>query len=583
MTATSTIAAQPAAPEITEEQIAAYRLRETLRLDRGDYTQLPDKWRYAKWFQYGIADAEFAARQQAYYNDPDRNNWPGDTYCEPRLNHFAHVSLTDGAMIAFTENHAKGVADRQTRMKAGKYLKKYYGACLTDAEIRDMATDFAAEFAPASLEFAYTADEIEHVYTCGPSSCMAYGINQYDSPIHPTRVYAGPDLAVAYFARGENDIRARALVWPDRKLYSRIYGDEARLRPLLEAAGYSKGTMRGARIAKHEYHGSWVVPYVDCSPWLCDESDRDYLIIGSGTINARETCGVADRNRYSCDHCGGGLHEDDMYSIEERDGSYCESCHSDLTRLCARSGYSYHRDDMVEMANGEYWHERQFERHGFTCTVTDERHPADESVEMADGDLWSRDAFADGGFVCAGNGGNYSRAVLVVMADGALWSQEHFDEHGHKASDGTNARNADAPDDTVRYRCPDTLELPLPAPRKPGEFMAGDWVECIENSYGGGYTRGKRYQVRAYDPLRRAHSGGCLMTVTDDRGSRSNGFNGNAFRLVDGPHTDYEQRALAAMEAAYYPQAEINRQAHQAMLYGGLRAAHDFISTVEGV
>jgi hypothetical protein len=41
--------------------------------------------------------------------------------------HFAHIAL-DGKRISYTANHEHGVLDRQTVIRPGRYLKKYYSA-----------------------------------------------------------------------------------------------------------------------------------------------------------------------------------------------------------------------------------------------------------------------------------------------------------------------------------------------------------------------------------------------------------------------------------------------------------------------
>jgi hypothetical protein len=40
--------------------------------------------------------------------------------------HFAHISVQDGAMISYTPDAAKGELDIQVRTKPGRYLTKFY-------------------------------------------------------------------------------------------------------------------------------------------------------------------------------------------------------------------------------------------------------------------------------------------------------------------------------------------------------------------------------------------------------------------------------------------------------------------------
>jgi hypothetical protein len=450
-----------AAPEITAKQKQEWRTRERLRFDRGEYQRLPVFWTNELWWNYGVRDHDAYCLKL----DAARRSGKYLSYSEPHMNHYAHVSTTDGAMVAFTENDAKGVADRQTRMKPGKYLTKFFGDVLTADQIRDLATKFSAEYAPQKLQFAADADTIEHVYTHGPSSCMSYNSADFQSECHPVRVYGDSDLQVAHIAPQADRITARAICWPAKKLYGRVYGDEHRIVPLLKEAGYTAGSMRGARVRliQHDDDSDYIVmPYVDGVG--AGEIDGDYVRLGSGDICTQPTCGLSRTSpEHRCEMCERGMTDDDAYTCEGVDGYICPGCEDTETVMCDRTGYRILSDDSVDMANGETWSQRAFARHGFTCPVNDTNHPRSEGVEMKDGDTWSQAAFDDGGFVCAGNGKNYSRAVLVVLADGALWSQEHFDDHGHTSEDGANVRNDDAPVDAIPYRCPDTLEMDLRA------------------------------------------------------------------------------------------------------------------------
>lgn len=432
------------APVITEEQRQAWRIREHDRLYGGTYVPLPSLWRTSEWFNWQHA--------------PDGTRWVPVEYSTPKLDHYAHVSLKASALVAFTENDAKGVADRQTVMKPGRYLTKYFGHILPAEQITELATAFCAEFAPMELQFAKTADDIEHVYLNGPSSCMSHDASDYSSSEHPVRVYAGPDLQVAYIARGDDDITARAVVWPERKLYSNLYGDSRRLTPLLMAAGYTRGPLSGARIQARQEDEQYVVPYVDgCS---CGEHVGKFIVLGQGGISLHQTDGLSGPS-VTCDCCGCGASETDLYYNADDGDNLCETCDSERRFFCDHLEET-HAGARVFMHNGDTWCERAFEMHGFTCQRTDENYPNDEAVEV-DGETWSQDAFERYGFVCAGTGGNYPIEELVALADGTQWCTDHFADYGMTV-DGVNLRRDDAPADAVPYRCPETLPLPLPEP-----------------------------------------------------------------------------------------------------------------------
>jgi hypothetical protein len=507
-----------AAPVITDEQKAEWRRREETRLYDGTYTRLPGAWRSGALVSIRLCDLGSRTRRK-------RNVIVAISYTAAYLDHFAHVALGDAAMVAFTENDIKGAADRQTRMKPGKYLTKFFGHILSADEITKLATAFCADFAPCVLKFATSADDIEHVYTSGPSSCMSYSADDYQSSCHPVRAYGGsPDLQLAYIEPQEERITARALIWPEKKIYSRIYGDEGRLKPLLVAAGYSSGSLFGARvraIGKNDGDG-YVMPYVDGISH-CERNGK-YMVLGQGGIRCQHTDGTTGPEA-TCDHCGDGMSEDAGYYCEDDGETYCESCDANERFYCERlertaSGTRY------EMANGETWCRRAFDRYGTTCDLTDANIPANEAVTMADGETWSTDAFAEFGFVCAGNGGNYHVREMVVLADDTQWCADYFADHGHCDANGENVRNTDAPLDAVVYRCPDTLELPLAV----AEIAVGGWVIALDNCPGE-FTKGRAYQVRDYRPDR---STPWISVMADDAGD-PNGWAASNFRATFAP------------------------------------------------
>ena len=340
-----------------------WRLREARRFDDGTYTRLP--WTWCWWFHI-----------------------PGTSQ------HYAHVSMDDPGKIAFTADEAQGIADKQTRMKPGRYLRQFYSRHISEGDIRDYARQFAGMYDPVVLRFAATADEIEVVYVIGPRSCMSYEADHFDSPIHPARMYACGDLQVAYLQMSEDDedqqITARAVVWPERKIYSTIYGDADRLEPALEREGYREGQLSGARLTRHEHDGCFVVPYVD-GVYRAADHGTHLVIDRLGGISCETTTGLSPR-RYECDSCG------DTVSMgnEIDDMVFCNQCYENET---------------------------------FWCSYRDERMTG-ESVIMANGETWSLDAFEDHGFTCEGSGENYPDDDGVTLADGTRWSQDYFNEHG---------------------------------------------------------------------------------------------------------------------------------------------------------
>lgn len=297
--------------------------------------------------------------------------------------HFCHVSTDDGSKVAFTESDEKGERDIQTRMRPGKYLERFYGLVLSAHAIRDWAAAYAAENETNDIHFASTPDEIEEVYTSGPNSCMSCKAGDYDSSCHPVRVYGAGDLSVAYLEQDEK-ITARALVWQEKKVFGRIYGDESRLMPKLLELGYSsryhdagpncsKATFEGARLIRIPADPGFVMPYLDNPTQRVTDSGKFLIINQDGDLLCDSTCGVV--GNHLCDHCEEQCHrtapvgdeqwcgdcidsdsfccEDCGYRYRDSDGCrvphglVCESCYSDNYHNCAECGHTHANDDFT--------------------------------------------------------------------------------------------------------------------------------------------------------------------------------------------------------------------------------------------
>lgn len=252
--------------------------------------------------------------------------------------HFAHVSLDVPGMIAYTPDDAYGIADRQIRTKPGKYLQQFYPQ-LTPAEINAYASRVKAY--TNTLQLATTPDDIAKVYCAedGPTSCMSRDSCskrlKFPFEDHPTRVYGDSDLAIAYIGelRGELDssIAARAIVWPAKSVYGRLYGDEATLKHVLESAGYVRGSMRGARVrAIDDGNGDYLMPYVDGIDYA--DLDGDYFVLGRGEYGVQETNGTTSEGSHNtCSNCGDRCDGDESYCYScEQDRHYCDGCGEDF-------------------------------------------------------------------------------------------------------------------------------------------------------------------------------------------------------------------------------------------------------------
>ncbi|NDB70577.1 MAG: hypothetical protein EB015_21735, partial [Methylocystaceae bacterium] len=298
--------------------------------------------------------------------------------------HFAHVAKKAPSKIAYTQNELKGRADKQSLLSIRSYIDLISPDHL-DEETRvyfEKRQLIWAQEQSKELLFAgpgtdkATADLMESVYTNysqeehGVSnSCMRYTANNFGSIVdgrrtHPVRAYAGGDLAIAYTVNEEGKTTARALVWPNIKIYSRVYGDDDTLHRLLKDRGYTKSSyydgnaesLEGAKLARIELdNGGVLCPYLDEVQTV--EDCGDYLRIG-GDLQASQVNGVVWTSpQAECGHCGDSFDEEnlstvylrsDMHSSEQ----WCEHCRDHHSFYCY--GYEEQFSDRVDHSEPVY-------------------------------------------------------------------------------------------------------------------------------------------------------------------------------------------------------------------------------------
>jgi hypothetical protein len=435
-----------------------WRARERERTRDGSYLPIPDVWTHERWWFVATHEcSEWDDATGRYVVRPGR-----------LADHFAHPSTAKDCMVAFTEDDAKGQQDRQTRLTPGRYLTRYFADYLSPPEIAKFAALYCAQFEDIELKVTQDADEIERVYTDGPSSCMSHGACRYESSEHPTRVYAGPDLAIAYIENSQG-VTARVVCWPERKVYSRIYGDEVRLEPLLEAAGYRYGSISGARIQRIEddSSGRFVMPYIDGFSSVSDTGTY-FRVDNNGDVECDNTNGLGGQNcDWRCENCEEGQTDDDCSNTvytranRAREEQWCDCCVRNHAWTCAGTDDIYSDSvDSVDMANGETWSQRYFEEHGATCEATDTNVPLDDTVTLEDGTIWCTDHFAAHGHQCDRCGCLYDKDdIQCDCTDASEDTPVHI---GHVARQGIDKH-------------PNQLDLPIEPP-KPSVLVNGHRV-----------------------------------------------------------------------------------------------------------
>lgn len=291
---------------------------------------------------------------RAYFQNPWRHMEALALNPSRWAEHMPRNSDTVKGMLAYYASPAHRIAGRLTPIKPGRYLRRFFGDVMTEPEIEAAALVWANEFAPVPVTITTDADEIEAVYKGGPSSCMTFRHNEYDGSEHPARVYAGPDLALAY--QGDmRDATSRAVVYPAKKVWMRIYGDYARMEAALLAEGYREGTRQdfeGARMRRIEYgRNTFVMPYLDVCGSFTDDGDHCILSY-RGEIDGQSTSGLAGDERCQCSDCG------DRYDPEDGgayvcDRNVCDSCLSSDYFYCEVSD-EYYPDSERANTRGDY-------------------------------------------------------------------------------------------------------------------------------------------------------------------------------------------------------------------------------------
>lgn len=356
---------------------------------------------------------------------------------------YPHFSKMKFDMIAHTESPEKGEHDIQTRIAPGRYLQKYFPN-LGSEKIKQLVLDLNAEVEKRNsyeLKFARTADEIEHVYINGPSSCMSKPVHYYSGDVHPVRAYGGGDLSIAYITKGSMDIVARVVVWEAKKAVGRVYGEEKDrriLEKLLEEAGYVDWdcNFRGAKLKaipnkKNSYSTGYCFPYIDYIERA--ELKDDWIILGEGNICCQTDCGVVNLAEHLCSCCDEDMFEDDLYVFHDTGDRVCSHCADNEGFYCEGSDRYYSNNvEQYEVyicgrpyRQTRYWSEDYFERHGFECARWETYWANDYAVEMENGEVWCVDAFQEEGFECAATGKCYPQDEGVKRK--GLWYHKDHD------------------------------------------------------------------------------------------------------------------------------------------------------------
>lgn len=288
---------------------------ENLLLARYDWHALQSQPREVH--EYTLAEALLPWRIRAYYRfrTGEYTHLPYEKlelrfHASLFLEHCVHVHPEDKTKIRYYKTREHATQDRHTITTLGRYLTEYYLDSLTSDEIRDISTHFIAGTKRVSVTITADNDEIEAAYRTGPHSCMAYAADHFGLGIHPTRVYGtGSDIHLAILKNKNRQITARVLVWPERKVFGRIYGDHTAMQAQLEALGYEHGSFDGARIKLIRPRADRqhvVMPYIDAyNPNSVYQRNGASYVVDNDTFLTISDLRVA--NSFTTDSTGGSL------------------------------------------------------------------------------------------------------------------------------------------------------------------------------------------------------------------------------------------------------------------------------------
>lgn len=320
-----------------------------------------------------------------------------------REEHFVHVSKRKPEELAYTKDAYDGARDVQKRISVKGYLEAH-APDVSEIEREQLAQEHLDWVLSSVVKFAKTPDEIEEVYTnydpdCREvaESCMRYEANYFASSEHPVRIYGAGDLAIAYLTNEDGQTIARALAWPAKRIYSRVYGS-CGLHVLLKKLGYKKScsyygegsgrSFRGARVLRIECDGTFVAPYIDGDELglSCGKDDRYLVMSESPDFQCSEQDGLAGEEDSSrCERCESRIEECEGCNVHTHDWAteaWCDHCEENYAFRCDGNGEYYSSDHYAAVIIGNSTYSKTYaENNFFFCNECNE-WSLDETVEV---------------------------------------------------------------------------------------------------------------------------------------------------------------------------------------------------------
>lgn len=378
--------------------------------------QITDDDRHAQW----VKEREEEMKKPGVIMPP----WQNEPWYKPLKGLYATLQndTTYGPSVCFWPD--KGLRGC-LRLSINKFLSYCAGLYPEGAEWAKLALDTKivrmwagkayALIGADTLHFARTRQEIKAIYSerGGPSSCMSHGVDSYASaPIHPTEVYAAGDLAIVYTTvdnTPEGRVSARALCFPERKVYGRVFsGNADRFTSVLEYNGFRHiNTAEGAED-KDNFNGARllalsnvpadqrriVMPYLDLNQAAIERDGhlilqtlsptRAYVRATTGATNGTVDWNtsqlkdlkveqLSDTNATRCASCGNVLRGGNVHRVHSTSRvwqPFCEECANDEADYCSYSDKLWRAELLVRLSGtavGQRWAQYYTTTHAFTC------------------------------------------------------------------------------------------------------------------------------------------------------------------------------------------------------------------------
>ncbi len=381
--------------------------------------------------------------------------------------HFLHVSKKSNDvefLVSYTENAIKGERDIQSPgRKIGRYLKDNFEH-LDGVQIEKYAADILMKMTKVGLKFASTREELKALYEnrSVTSSCMGKSASsewnfrdENNKVLHPVEAYAGPDLKGAFITDKSGNVTARAMCWPDKKIYGRIYGDVAKITALFKQLGWAQANLTGARMSTIQIHSLAkangdkstkyiLAPYIDGPEQRVHFNAEGVLILGNDpkgkfTAMAAGTAGYTTYREFRCMITNNTFNESQVAKVYNGKGAelgYIDKTiiHEHATDFGGRF-YKNDASNMVETFTGKKVPQHYAESSMLLCIITNKYMEKTEYLMTAEGPV----NLADGMTLfarCELSGDVVRRSAMKWMEHGVWWSDKIFKKLGVTGSDG---------------------------------------------------------------------------------------------------------------------------------------------------